>query len=706
MFVLVAAGGALYVGTKAYKKHLRKKELAHFLRPANKSRNGPDITPSALYGKAKVAIQGFRPVGITAVDSELLRDPSGANLDNVEAAVQAFKHGRATPSLDGHLLPALQEGVGEGRFKTSTSVASRPMSLRGFVRYAAGYWKRYWRTVIVIVPSLLVFKLYQTSFALSLKTIVDTMLAASGGGAIILILTVLVIGFPIAAAGYLLGQRLTAKASADILNDMRFRMFEHLQRLSIGFYKHNETGNILSRFSSDIDQIEKGITRKSIDGLIAVLALSINIPLLFVLDWRLAALTVVSLPTMSAILGRLVPKATSAGYRLQQEKAKTVNIVQENVSTQLVVKGYEYQKPMTNVFQGQLDELRGKSVDAIFLKALVESLSVLSLLFSQLLVTCLGGLFVLYASLSPGSLVAFLSLLMVTHKELYEIAKRIVPNMITAIGGVQRIENLLREIPQITDAADAVNLPRIGQELRFEKVIFSYTGEQNHLDDITLTVPAGHYVAIVGPSGAGKSTILNLIMRFYDTTEGQVTIDGHDVRQVTQESLRAQMGVVFQEAFLFNTTIRDNIRVSKLDATDEEIETAAKAAEIHDFIMTLPQGYDTVVGERGGLLSGGQQQRISIARAILRNPAILLLDEATSALDLEMEAAIISTIEALAEGRTVIFVTHRLQSITNADRIFVLDAGHLVECGTHEELLEQQGLYHQLWHKQHLIGVT
>ena len=260
----------------------------------------------------------------------------------------------------------------------------------------------------------------------------------------------------------------------------------------------------------------------------------------------------------------------------------------------------------------------------------------------------------------------------------------------------------MREIPQVQDATDASDLPKVRGDICFDAVDFSYGDAHNQLNQLSLTIPAGRYAAIVGSSGAGKSTFLSLLLRFYDVKAGAVTVDGYDVRHVTQASLRDSMGIVFQEPLLLNTSIRDNILMSKPDASQAEVEAAASAAEIHDFIQTLPDGYDTMVGERGGRLSGGQQQRISIARAILRNPAILMLDEATSALDLETEAAITATIEALATGRTVLFVTHRLRSIMRADCIYVLEQGQLAEQGTHAELLARQGVYQRLWQAQDL----
>lgn len=590
--------------------------------------------------------------------------------------------------------------VGTTQVRTMTTMQTT--SLLDFTYYIIRTWSPYWRAVVVIVPSLFAFKLYQTAFAMSLQTIVNGMIGTTSGGTVLWVLAGLAVSFPIVAVTYIIGQRLVSLVSSDILNDLRRQLFVHLQRLSIRFYKDSTTGNIVSRFSSDIDQIEKGLTRKAMDALIAALAIGVNVTMLFVLDWRLSLITLAAIPLTSVLLKDLVPWAKGSTYRLQTEKAKVVNLVQENFTLQAAIKGYGYQTQMTQLFGQQLSDLRRYNVESLFSNSLVESTSLLSLLFAQLLVTCAGGLLALQGIITPGTLVSYLSLLAVLHKELYDVAKRIFPNVVAAAGTVQRLEELLREIPHVQDAAGAIALPPVQKEIRFEDVRFSYDGVRNQLNQLNLSIPAGRYVAIVGGSGAGKSTFLSLLLRFYDVKAGAVTIDGYDVRQVTQASLRANMGIVFQEPLLLNTSIGANIRMSKPDASQSEVEAAAKAAEIHEFIQTLPDGYATVVGERGGRLSGGQQQRISIARAILRNPAILMLDEATSALDLETEAAITATIEGLTTGRTLLFVTHRLRSIVRADCIYVLEHGQVVEQGTHAELLARQGVYHRLWQTQDL----
>jgi ATP-binding cassette, subfamily B, bacterial len=269
-----------------------------------------------------------------------------------------------------------------------------------------------------------------------------------------------------------------------------------------------------------------------------------------------------------------------------------------------------------------------------------------------------------------------------------------------AVAGFHRVQDLLAVPPDVVDARDAQVLPRLATGIRFQDVDFTYGGLEPILRRVSVEILARQHVALVGPSGCGKSTMLLLLMRLYDPTGGSVTIDGHDLRSVTQSTLRAQFGAVLQETFLFNATIGENIRLGRPDASDEEVEAAARAAEIHDFVMTLPRGYDTPVGERGSQLSGGERQRVALARAVLRRPAILILDEPTSALDPETEAAVNATLGRVAGDLTLISITHRLASIVDADRIVVMERGQIVETGTHGELLAARGAYHRAWERQ------
>jgi ATP-binding cassette subfamily B protein len=298
--------------------------------------------------------------------------------------------------------------------------------------------------------------------------------------------------------------------------------------------------------------------------------------------------------------------------------------------------------------------------------------------------------------MSIGTLVAFESIFLSLCYALTYITQYM-PTLAQAAGAAGHLQEVLREPPTVTDAPDAKPLPPFAREIEFRDVSFSYTGTDTQLAGLSVRIPCGSFVAFVGGSGAGKSTVLNLLLRFYDPTSGAVRVDGHDLRDVTLDSLRGQTGIVFQESLLFNLSVRENIRLGHLAATDEQVEQAARLAEIHDAIVRLPHGYGTPVGERGGQLSGGQRQRIAIARALVRDPRILILDEATSALDPVTEAAIHDTLLRLRAGRTVIAVTHRLGTVTEADVLFVLDHGRLVESGRHEELLIRGGVYARLW---------
>jgi ATP-binding cassette subfamily B protein len=321
------------------------------------------------------------------------------------------------------------------------------------------------------------------------------------------------------------------------------------------------------------------------------------------------------------------------------------------------------------------------------------------LLFNILLVGC-GSFLAFKGSLSIGSLVSFNALFVTVSTAVMGLTA-VTPSLLQATGGMQRIRELLQEAPAIVEVPNAKPLPPLLSGVRFENVSFGYTNEQTNLRNVGMNLPAGSRIAFVGHSGCGKSTNLNLIVRFYDPKAGRITFDGIDLREAQLDSLYQQIGIVFQESFLFNTSIRENIRLGKPEASDADVEAAANMAELHELIMQMPEGYDTIVGERGGRLSGGQRQRVAIARALIRNPSLIILDEATSALDPANEAWINETLERVSLGRTVISVTHRLQSIAEYDHIFVFKNGHVIERGTHEMLLSIGGSYAEMWRRQH-----
>jgi ATP-binding cassette subfamily B protein len=393
------------------------------------------------------------------------------------------------------------------------------------------------------------------------------------------------------------------------------------------------------------------------------------------------------------------PKASSATYRAKVQQAEILAMLQEDVQGQTVVKAFRLQGMLIERFKRKMISFYRTAARATFLGYMTETVPGESIALFNL-VTFGAGCFLTFGGyLTVGQLLAFQVLLNGVTMSVGDLTWGL-PQLIQASAGMQRIKELLEEKPEVTDAPDAVAMPRFSREITLKRVKFRYGGDRLNLDDVSMTIPAQSKVAFVGPSGCGKSTVLNLLMRFYDPDEGSVSFDGMDIRGIAQNSLRNQISMVSQDSFLYDTSIRENIRMGSRDASDAAVEEAAKVAEIHDIIEAMPEGYDTLVGEGGSRLSGGQRQRVAIARAIIGDPALLVLDEATSALDPGTAMSIKQALARITRGRTVIFVTHHLESALMADLVFVFDEGRLVEQGHHEQLLQDNGLYARLWGKQ------
>jgi ATP-binding cassette subfamily B protein len=441
------------------------------------------------------------------------------------------------------------------------------------------------------------------------------------------------------------------------------------------------------------------MTSVLLQGTFLILTLLMSAVMLFVLEWRLALLALAVAPMVFLGPWLFGARAAEASYRQQEDAGAVAAVLQENLSAQGLVKAFELQEVAQATFRERVTQLVRSTIRATFLGSLLGTSGELTITFIQLLTLGVGTFMVLSGNLTLGALVAFIGLLGNVLGPMNGLSG-LLQALQQATGGMRRIDELLTDEPQVMDTPDAQPLAPFTKEIRFDAVTFSYTGEQANLKDVSFTISAGQSVGFVGPSGCGKSTVLGLVLRLYDPAVGSVTLDGVDARRVTQASLHKQMAMVPQDTFLFNSSVRENIRLGRPGASDPDVEAAAKAAEIHDVVMSLPQGYDTVVGERGARLSGGQRQRLAIARAVLRGASILLLDEATSALDPTTEAAINRSLAAIARGRTTITVTHRLASVVQADRLFVIDQGRLVQQGTHAELLGQEGLYRKLWQQQ------
>jgi len=483
------------------------------------------------------------------------------------------------------------------------------------------------------------------------------------------------------------------------LQDLRAQLFAHLQSLSIGFYSRNRAGVIISRLTNDVEALDQLVE----DGLATLIQSSLTligvVVILFVLDPHLALLTCLALPLLA--LGGFIFRFFSAdAYRLTREKiASITGYLQETLSGIRVVRAFGQEPRHIARFRELNDENRAANMTTVNLNAAyfpaVEFLS--ALVTVEILVV--GGLEAINGHTSTGVVFAFVAALNNFFDPIQQLSQ-LYTTYQSGMAALDKIFDLLDERPELSDAPGALTLPRIRGELRFNDVSFRYGSDEDGawaLRDVDLVIPAGQTVALVGETGAGKSTFAKLVARFYDPTSGSVLVDGHDLRAVTSDSLRSQMGSVPQEGFLFSGTVRENISFGKPSASDAEIRDAAQAVGADTFISALEHGYDTQVGERGVQLSAGQRQLIAFARALVADPRILVLDEATSNVDVHTESLIEQGLRRLVAGRTAIVIAHRLSTIRSAGRIIVLEHGQIIEQGTHEELLDAGGRYWQLY---------
>jgi ATP-binding cassette subfamily B protein len=570
------------------------------------------------------------------------------------------------------------------------------------------FLKNYKKVLTFVGLGVVVETLFNVIMPLSLKFLIDDALGEEDFQALVKILSVLAaagIFTSIVAVWY---EKWDARLAASVISDVRVRLFEHVQNLPSAYFARTKRGEILSRFSIDLSAFEGSIKSFANSAALPFLELIAGIVLMLFLNWQLAAVALLVFPITLIGPRILTPKAVQANYEQKLNESALLGMVQENIAAQAVVKAFSLQRRTLGWFTMRNKDVRKKMASAMFLSTMVERTVTISVLLLHLVVLAIGAYLATKGQITIGTFVTFESAFWEVSYNIAHIM-HFIPVSIQSAAAVSHIQEMLDEPTRGADRPGAPDLPRITNDITFDRVTFQYEGSVTPvLDNLSLKINVGKRIAIVGPSGSGKSTLLNLILRLYVPDEGRVTIDGVDIRRVTRESLRSSMAVVFQENMLFNMSIRENIRLGKEGATDEEVERAARKAEIHRYIMSLPQKYDTSVGERGDTLSGGQRQRIAIARAIVRNPSVLLLDEATSALDQTTEAAINRTLLKVAKNRTMIFSTHRLTSVVEMDEIIVISGGKAIERGSHAKLLALNGVYRKLWddqgHKPHGAG--
>ena len=575
----------------------------------------------------------------------------------------------------------------------------KPEDMRGTLRRLADYARPYTRTLIVVLALVLVGTGFSLLGPFLLGRAIDRYMVTrdlTGLKGIVLLMLVVYLGD---WACQVIQGRLFAIVAQKALRALRRDLFEHLQTLSLAFFDERPLGELMSRFTNDIDAINVALTQQVTQMASSLVTLAGILVMMFALNVPLALGTLLVLPLMVG-LTLAVGKRTRTGFRkLQGELGELNGVMEETLSGERVVQAFGQQASSLAVFDQANAAARTAGIQAQVYSMLIPPLMGILNDADMAVVAGLGGWLALRGVVSVGVIASFISYGRLFTQPLRQLAD-LYNGIQAALAGAERVFQTLDQRPRITDAPDAQPLDIVRGEVEFDHVDFRYVPDVPVLKDVSFVARPGQTVALVGPTGAGKTTIINLLSRFYDVQSGAICIDGLDVRQVQQDSLRRKLGVVLQDTYLFSDTVLENIRYGRLAATDDECIAAARLANADGFVRRLPQGYKTQLSERAGNISQGQRQLLAISRAVLADPRILILDEATSSVDTRTEARIQEALLRLMRGRTSLVIAHRLSTIRNADLVLVIHEGQIIERGTHDELLAQRGFYYHLYMSQ------
>ncbi|HEX8898538.1 MAG TPA: ABC transporter ATP-binding protein, partial [Chthoniobacterales bacterium] len=512
------------------------------------------------------------------------------------------------------------------------------------------------------------------------------------------VLAVIVIAIVGAIASYF-EKYLTTSVGQWVMHDLRRVLYSHIQRLSLSYHDQRRTGDLISRCTTDIDAVQGLISQVLLGMLVNVLTLAGMMLVMLYLNWAFTVIALMVAPALFFVVYHYTHRIKNASRAMRRQEGEVVSVLEEVLSSIRVVKAFAREDYEQKRFERESRESVEKALRARNFKAKLPPLVEIIVAAGTCLVLWYGARLVLTGSLTSGELLVFLLYLGKMYKPMRELSK-MTDTISKADVGWERIREVLENETQVRDVPNAKPAPRFKGRIEFDHVRFAYNGNGSVLEDLTLEIKPGQMIALVGPTGAGKTTIVSLLPRFYEINAGAIRIDGTDIRQFKQKSLREQISFVLQETLLFRATVAQNIAYGKPQASQEEIVRAARLANAEEFIVRMPDGYETMIGERGLTLSGGQRQRVTIARAIIRNSPILILDEPSAGLDAESEKLVFDALGNLMEGKTSIVIAHRLATVRRADIIFVIDRGRVVEQGTHEELLRRGGLYSHLYELQ------